>query len=110
MDEPILSGFIYCHGKDDYSQWDVEISQKDQEAIEKILKKYETEGSSVRNIYDSNNREYTFNLNDMLKTYNKLAEYNGKRWISSTEALRYISLLTGETYDDLYKKAKEISR
>ena len=49
----ILCGFVYKHGKDDLSAWSVDLSKEDRETIEKILAKYETEGCSTRNVYDS---------------------------------------------------------
>lgn len=53
---PKLCGFVWCHGSRDFSAYEVNLSRKDQEAIEEILSHYETEGSSLRNCYD-----YTFN-------------------------------------------------
>jgi hypothetical protein len=49
----ILCGFVWCHGDKDFSAWEVELRHEDREAIEKILSKYETEGSSERNVWDS---------------------------------------------------------
>ena len=43
-----LIGFIYEHGNDDKSIHIVELSEEDRNTIEKILLKYEAEGSSVR--------------------------------------------------------------
>ena len=48
----ILCGFVYCHGAKDFSLWECDITPEDREAIEKILAKYECEGSSVRNAYE----------------------------------------------------------
>lgn len=48
-----LCGFVLCHGFKDFSVWEFDISAKDRMAIEAILSKYETEGTSVRNCYDS---------------------------------------------------------
>ena len=48
-----LCGFVYQHDEKDFSAWQVELSKEDREKIEKILAKYETEGCSVRNVYDS---------------------------------------------------------
>lgn len=52
-EENELCGFVYKHGKDDLSAWSVDLSKEDRETIEKILAKYDTEGCSVRNVYDS---------------------------------------------------------
>lgn len=49
---PVLCGFVWCHGNKDFSVHEVQIKKEDQEEIEKILSKYETEGSSERNCYD----------------------------------------------------------
>lgn len=48
----VLCGFIYCHGNRDFSAWEVDITPEDQETIEKILQKYETCGTSERNVWD----------------------------------------------------------
>ena len=48
-----LCGFVYQHGEKDFSAWQVELSDEDREKIEEILMKYDTEGCSVRNVYDS---------------------------------------------------------
>lgn len=50
--KPVLCGFVRCHGNRDFSLHEVELSKADAEAIEKILAKYETEGSSVRNAWE----------------------------------------------------------
>lgn len=44
----ILCGFLYQHGADDFSLWEVDISEEDQEKIEQILMKYECCGCSTR--------------------------------------------------------------
>ena len=50
---PILCGFVWCHGYKDFSAYEINsLSQEDREKIEKILLKYETDGSSVRNCWD----------------------------------------------------------
>lgn len=41
-----LLGFVWYHGNNDYSIWEGDLSKEDEDAIKKILKKYETEGSS----------------------------------------------------------------
>ena len=51
--DPTLCGFVWCHGNKDFSAYEVQLSKEDRKAIEAILKKYETEGSSERNVYDS---------------------------------------------------------
>ncbi len=54
MDKAKLCGFIFCHGHKDFSIWETDaISKEDSEAIQKILSKYDTEGTSVRNCWDS---------------------------------------------------------
>ena len=53
MDKTTLCGFIFCHGRKDFSVWETDaISKEDSEAIQKILNKYDTEGTSVRNCWD----------------------------------------------------------
>lgn len=53
MEKNTLCGFVWCHGKEDFSVWEVNLRKEDRDAIEKILSKYETEGSSERNCYYS---------------------------------------------------------
>lgn len=48
MNEIHLVGFIHQYGKDDFSIWGVTLSEEYEEAIMKILQKYEAEGISVR--------------------------------------------------------------
>lgn len=43
-----LVGFIHRYGANDFSIWNVQLSDEDKESIEAILAKYETEGFSVR--------------------------------------------------------------
>ena len=44
-----ISGIIFEHGKDDYGLWEgFVLSKEDENAIWKILQKYDTEGCSVR--------------------------------------------------------------
>ena len=50
--DPVLCGFVWCHGKKDFSAWEVNLKPEDQYAIEKILNKYETSGTSERNVWD----------------------------------------------------------
>lgn len=50
---PILCGFVWKHGDKDYSAWEVQLKDEDRSAIESILAKYDTCGSSLRNCYDS---------------------------------------------------------
>lgn len=48
-----LCGFVWCHGNMDFSCWETDaISEKDRHAIEKILSKYDTTGTSERNVWD----------------------------------------------------------
>lgn len=49
---PVLCGFVYCHGHKDFSAWEIDITREDQEAIENILRKYETYGTSERSVYN----------------------------------------------------------
>ena len=50
---PVLCGFVYCHGMKNFSAWEIDITPEDQEVIENILAKYETCGTSERSVYDS---------------------------------------------------------
>ena len=50
---PVLCGFVWCHGNKDFSALEVDITPEDQIAIEHILAKYETCGSSERSVWDS---------------------------------------------------------
>ena len=50
--KPVLCGFVWCHGNKDFSLYEVSLSEADRNAIEAVLAKYETEGSSVRNVWD----------------------------------------------------------
>ena len=44
-----ISSIIFEHGKDDYGLWQgFVLSEEDEDAIYKILQKYETQGCSVR--------------------------------------------------------------
>ena len=44
-----ISGIIFQHGNDDYGLWEgFHLSKEDEDAIQKILMKYDTEGYSVR--------------------------------------------------------------
>lgn len=51
--DPVLCGFVWCHGDRDYSAWQVDLSEEDAVTIEGILEKYSHQGCSVRNCYDS---------------------------------------------------------
>ena len=51
--DPVLCGFVWCHGNKDFSAYEVQLNKKDRDAIEQILAKYETDGSSERNVWDS---------------------------------------------------------
>lgn len=52
IDSSVICGFVFCHGKKDFSAWEVDLYAEDREAIEKILTKYETCGTSERNVWD----------------------------------------------------------
>ena len=43
-----LVGFVHQYGEDDFSMWNVQLSEEDEEAIHKILAKYEANGYSIR--------------------------------------------------------------
>ena len=51
-EKPKLCGFVFCHGEKDFSACEVDISEPDQDAIMKILEKYQDSGTSVTNVYD----------------------------------------------------------
>ena len=51
-EEPVLCGFVWCHGKKDFSVHEVDLSVKDREKIGEILCKYMDSGSSVRNAWN----------------------------------------------------------
>lgn len=51
-DVPVLCGFVWCHGKRDFSLYEVSMSREDRDAIETILRKYECDGTSVRNAWE----------------------------------------------------------
>lgn len=51
--DPTLCGFVYCYGNKDFSCLEVDITKEDQIAIEKVLDKYDNDGTSERNVYDS---------------------------------------------------------
>ena len=52
FNSPILCGFVWKHGDKDFSAWEVQLSEEDENAIYAILEKYECDGCSVRNCYD----------------------------------------------------------
>lgn len=43
-----LVGFIHQYGEDDFSIWNVQLSEEDKKSIETILEKYQDQGFSVR--------------------------------------------------------------
>lgn len=47
-----LCGFVWCHGARDFSAWEVQLQKEDRDAIGQILAKYETDGTSERNVWD----------------------------------------------------------
>lgn len=51
--EPVLCGFVWCHGFKDFSVYEIDLTEEDQNAIETILEKYREFGTSERNCYDS---------------------------------------------------------
>ena len=50
--DPVLCGFVFCHGKKDYSVCQMELAQEIQRKIEDILEDYINDGCSVRNAYE----------------------------------------------------------
>ena len=50
--EPVLCGFVWCHGRKDFSVCEVDIKPEDRAAIEQILIRYDTCGTSERNVWD----------------------------------------------------------
>lgn len=54
--EPVLCGFVWCHSNKDFSLYEVSLKPEDREKIESILAKYETCGTSERNVW---NREFS---------------------------------------------------
>jgi len=50
---PSIVGFVFEHEKEDFELWLTDaISKEDQNKIAEILAKYDTTGSSVRNVYE----------------------------------------------------------
>lgn len=43
-----LVSFVHSYGKNDFSIWNVQLSEEDKKAIEAILEKYQDQGFSVR--------------------------------------------------------------
>ena len=43
-----LVGFVHQYGEDDFSMWNVQLSEEDTKTIEAILDKYQDQGWSVR--------------------------------------------------------------
>ena len=48
MNDVNLIGFIHQYGANDFSIWNVQLSDEDQKAIEAILEKYRDHGISIR--------------------------------------------------------------
>ena len=46
--------------------------------------------------------KYTFTMEELITTLKAQIKENGRYWISSTEAIRYVALITGKTYDEIY--------
>lgn len=53
MENNTLCGFLFYHGINDYSLWQVDLNEDDRTKIEEILLKYEDKGVSERNIMNS---------------------------------------------------------
>ena len=51
--DPVLCGFVWCHGNKDFEAFEVNLKKQDRDTIEAILSKYDTSGTSVRNVWDS---------------------------------------------------------
>lgn len=53
MDEIRIYGVIFSHGDGDYGLWNgIRLSEQDENAIQAILRKYDTQGVSVRGTMD----------------------------------------------------------
>lgn len=53
MDETKIYGIIFSHSAGDYGLWDgIRLSEQDENAIQAILSKYDTQGVSVRGTMD----------------------------------------------------------
>lgn len=53
MDEIRISGVIFSHGGGTYGLWNgIRLSEQDENAIQAILSKYDTQGVSVRGTMD----------------------------------------------------------
>lgn len=51
--DPVLCGFVWCHGYKDFSAWEVKLPDDVIKQIELILEDYSNYGTSERNVYDS---------------------------------------------------------
>ena len=70
-DEIRISGIIFEHGADDYGFWEGFIlSDEDENAIQNILSKYDTEGCSVRGTKSEITKEFNNEtVTDLSKNY-----------------------------------------
>lgn len=50
--DPVLCGFVYCNGKEDFSAWEVQLPKDIRDRIDAILDPYRNEGTSVRSAWD----------------------------------------------------------
>ena len=51
--EPVLCGFVWCHGRKDFSVWETDaLSVQDRNAIEDILNKYASYGTCESGVWD----------------------------------------------------------
>ena len=46
--------------------------------------------------------KYTFTLEELITILKAQIKENNQYWVSSTEAIRYVALITGKTYDEIY--------
>lgn len=53
MNKIKITGILFEHGDDDYSLWEgFTLTKEDEDAIAKIISKYDTQGCSVRGTYN----------------------------------------------------------
>jgi len=62
-----------------------------------------TEMISVEEVNSVNKFEFT--LDDLINVLRDLIKENGKTWSDSTAAIKYVSKITGLTYDDIYERS-----
>ena len=51
--DPVLCGFVWCHGNKDFSVWEAKLPDDVIKQIEAILENYSSYGTSERNAYGS---------------------------------------------------------